>query len=147
MRTEKCLVVISRDETDFLAVHFIRHLQAERARDVADLRLRHPAEWSERATELRLAQAEEEIGLILARVTPFAQDRAVGVVLDDRVMAGGDVIAAERLRLVPKIAELQLLVAHHARVRRPAGLVFAREIIDHELLELIRFIDHVMRNT
>ena len=65
--------------------------------------------------------------------------------LDDRVMAGGDVIATERLRFVPKIAELQFFVAHHARVRRPAGLVFARKIVDHEALELIGLIDDVVR--
>ena len=65
--------------------------------------------------------------------------------LDDRVMAGGDVIAAERLGFVPKIAELQFLVAHHAGVRRPTGLVFAGKIIDHEALELVGLVDHVMR--
>ena len=65
--------------------------------------------------------------------------------LDDRVMPGGDVIAAERLGFLPKIAELQLLVAHHARIRSAAGLVFAGKIIYHEPLELVGFVDHVMR--
>ncbi len=96
--------------------------------------------------ELRLAQAEEEIGLILPRVRPFAQDGAVGAMLDDRVMPGRDVGAAERLGFVPKIPELQLLVAHDARIRRPAGLVLARKIIDHQPLELIGLVHHVMRN-
>ena len=67
------------------------------------------------------------------------------MMFDDGVMARGDVIAAERLGLFPEIAELELLVAHHARIRRPAGLVFAGEIIDDQALELIRFIDDVMR--
>ena len=65
---------------------------------------------------------------------------------DDRVMAGRDVIAPERLRFAPKVAELQFLVAHHTRIRRPARLILAREIIDHRSLELIGFVDYVMRN-
>ena len=85
-----------------------------------------------RAAQLRLPQTEQEIRLVFARIDAFAQDRAIGVMFDDRVMPGGDVIAAERLRFVPKISELELLVAHHARIRRAARLIFAREIIDHE---------------
>src|SRR5207249_8025985 len=61
-------------------------------------------------------------------------------------MPSGDVTAAERSGLAPKIAELEFLIAHHAWVRRPAGLVFAGKIIDHEPLELVRFINNVMRN-
>src|SRR5215470_20378749 len=66
--------------------------------------------------------------------------------LNDRIMACSDVIAAEYPGLVPEIAELKLFVAHHARVRRPAGLVFAGEIINHDTLELIGLVNHVMRN-
>ena len=66
--------------------------------------------------------------------------------LNDRVMARGNIIAAQCPGLTPKIAKLQFFVAHHARVRRPAGLVFAGEIINHNTLELIGFINHVMRN-
>ncbi len=66
------------------------------------------------------------------------------MMLDNRVMPRGDVIAAQRLRFFPKVAELELLVAHHARVRRAAGLVFAGKIIDDQALELVRFIHDVM---
>ena len=51
-------------------------------------------------------------------------------------MAGRDVIATERSRLFPKVAELELLVAHHAGIRRAAGLVFARKIIDHQRVRI-----------
>ena len=65
---------------------------------------------------------------------------------DDRVMSGCDVIAAERFGFPPKISKLQFLVAHHARIWRATGLIFAGEIIDHGALELIGFIDHVVGN-
>ena len=65
---------------------------------------------------------------------------------DDRVVSGRDVIAAERFGFAPKIAELQFLIAHHTRIWRAAGLILAREIIDDRALELICFIDNVVRN-
>jgi hypothetical protein len=61
-------------------------------------------------------------------------------------MTSTDVIAAECPGFAPKTAELEFLIAHHARVRRPAGLVFAGEIINHDALELICFVNHVMRD-
>src|SRR5207302_90355 len=75
VRAQKRLVVIARHETNLLAVHFVRYLQPKRARDFANLRLRHFAERAERVPELRLAQAEKKIGLILARIAALAQHR------------------------------------------------------------------------
>ena len=62
-------------------------------------------------------------------------------------MASGDKITVERFRFSPKIAKLQFLIAHHARIRRSTSLVFARKIIDHQFFELIGFIDDVVRNS
>jgi hypothetical protein len=53
---------------------------------------------------------------------------------------------AERAGLGQQVAELELFVAHHARVRRAAGAVFAGEIIDDHLLELVRLVDDVVGN-
>src|SRR5262245_32688460 len=66
--------------------------------------------------------------------------------LNDRVMPRSDVIAAQCAGFAPEIAELEFFVAHHARVRRPSGLVFAGEIINHNTLELIGLVNNVMRN-
>ncbi len=66
--------------------------------------------------------------------------------LNDRIMTRSDVIAAECPGFAPEIAELKFFVAHHARVRRPAGLVFAGEIINHDALELVGLVHNVMRN-
>src|SRR5438874_11964582 len=66
--------------------------------------------------------------------------------LNNRVMAGTDVLAAKCRGFAPETAELQFLIAHHARVRRPARLVFAGEIVNHYTLELIGLVNHVMWN-
>src|ERR1044071_5389539 len=66
--------------------------------------------------------------------------------LNDRIMTSTDVIAAECPGFAPKTAELEFFVAHHARVRRPSGLVFAGEIINHQALELIGLVHNVVRN-
>src|SRR5207248_5781332 len=79
-------------------------------------------------------------------IDAFAKNRAIGVILNDRVVPCGNVIAAERLGLAPEITELDLLITHHAWVRRPTGLVFTGEIIDNESLKLVRLINNVMRN-
>src|SRR5712691_3740545 len=114
-------------------------------RDFPDFGLSHRPERRERATELRLTQTEKKVRLIFSRIDAFAQHRSVAVMFDDRVMSGRDVIATERVRFAPKISELEFFVAHYARIRRPAGLILAREIIDHGALELVRLIDNVMR--
>ena len=128
-------------------------------RDFANLRLGHSAQWHQRAAQLRLAQTEKKIRLILSLIDALAQHgdsrrprrvardrRGVAHMLNDRVVTGRDVIAAESLRFAPEIAELEFLIAHHARVRRSAGLIFAGEIVYYDALELIGLVDHVMGN-
>src|SRR5678816_2786936 len=66
--------------------------------------------------------------------------------LNDCIVPRSNVIAAECPGFAPEIAELELFVTHHARVRRPAGLVFAGEIINHDALELVGLVHHVVRN-
>src|SRR5438094_3081923 len=68
------------------------------------------------------------------------------MMVNNCIMSGADVIAAERPGLAPEIAELEFLIAHHAWVWRPASLVFAGKIIDNESLELVRLINNVVRN-
>src|SRR5215831_6934071 len=99
--------------------------------NLADLLLLHFAEWHQRPPELRLPQAKQKIRLIFARIDALAKNRTIIVMLDDRVMTGRDVIAAQCCSLTPEVSELDLLVAHHTRIRRPASPVFAGEIINH----------------
>ena len=93
-------------------------------RDFADLWLRHFAERSQRTSKLRLAQTEKEIRLIFARVEALSQNCVISVMFDDRVMPRCDVIATQSRCFAPKVAKLELLVAHHTWVWRAASLVF-----------------------
>ena len=61
-------------------------------------------------------------------------------------MSGGDEIRAELVRAVNQSSELQILIAHHARIRRATGLVFVGEILDDVLLEFRRLVNEVIRD-
>jgi len=98
--------------------------------------------------ELLLAQGEEEVALVLARVAALAEDRAATIVsvfaLDDGVVAGGDEAGAEAAGFAPEVAELELLVAHDARVGGAPALVLAGKVLDDLGLEVAGLLDHVM---
>ena len=61
-------------------------------------------------------------------------------------MAGGDEIRAELIRAVNEPAEFQILIAHHAGIRRATGLVFVGEVLDDVLLEFRRLVNEVIRD-
>ena len=61
-------------------------------------------------------------------------------------MSGGNIMRAELVRPVNQPAELQILIAHHARIRRAAGLVFIGEILDDLLLKFGRLVNEVIRD-
>ena len=142
---EEGLVVLARHEADLLAVLLVGNLQSKLAGDAADLLLGQGSEREEGAGKLTSAQAEEEVGLVFLGIKALAQDgSAFRQVLHDRIMARRDVSGTERGRLVPEIAEFQLLVAHDAGVGGPARLVLLGEVIDHEALEGHGLVDHIV---
>ena len=107
----------------------------------SNLGLSHSTKRRKGAQELRLPQAEQKVRLILSWIDslakhgesrcgavaafPFTRRGRRVYVLDDRIVAGRDVITAKRCGFTPKVSKLQLLIAHHARIWSPAGLVFA----------------------
>jgi hypothetical protein len=66
--------------------------------------------------------------------------------LDAGVVAGRDVVEAERLGAGHQGAELDLAVALQAGVRRVALSVFAYEVLDHELPELAPVVEDIVGN-
>ena len=62
-------------------------------------------------------------------------------------MSRRDKIRAELVRAVNEPAKFQILIAHHARVRRASGLVFIGKILDDVLLKIRRFIHEIIRHT
>src|SRR5439155_8176727 len=106
--------------------------QAETARDRAHLVFRELAERKERARELRRRETEEKVRLVLGGVARPQQARpAVGTARDARVVPGRDEIGAQGAGAAPELVELEVLVAEHARIRRPAAQVLADEDVLH----------------
>jgi undecaprenyl diphosphate synthase len=61
-------------------------------------------------------------------------------------MAGGDALAAQLPGAVEQRAELQFLVAHHARIGRAPGLVFLGKVGDDLLLKRVRLVNQIIGN-
>ena len=102
-------------------------------RDRAHLALRDPAQRKQHGRQLLLRQLMQEIGLVLRPVERLQELDARAGAARPRVVAGGDVIGAERARMVEERAELDLAVAEHVGVRRAAGRVLAQEAREHAL--------------
>src|ERR1700734_3612463 len=127
---EETAVVVVRHETDLHALLLVRRLEIAMPRHGPGIALGFLAERKDGARELVLAQRKQEITLVLARIASALEQMAharvwaVRASLDAREMAGRDEVRAELVRAVNQPAELQVLVAHHARVGRAARLVF-----------------------
>ena len=63
-----------------------------------------------------------------------------------REVAGGDELRAELVGAINQPSKLQILIAQHTRVRRPAGLVFVGKVTDDVLLKLGGFVNQVIRD-
>src|SRR5260221_14428748 len=72
--------------------------------------------------------------------------RTVRASFNARKMSRRDKIRTELICAVNEPAELQILVAHHAGIRRAAGLVFVGEVLDDVLLEFRRLVNEVIRD-
>ena len=73
MRLQKRRVVVAGHEANFLAVFLVVSLEAHLFRQRARLWLGQSAERQDGGGELFLAQAEEEVGLVLACVDGLEQ--------------------------------------------------------------------------
>ena len=61
-------------------------------------------------------------------------------------MSRGDKIRAKLIRTVNEPSKFQILVAHHARIRRAAGFIFVGEVLDDVFLEFRRLVNEVIRD-
>jgi hypothetical protein len=122
-------VVAVGDETDLLGVVFGGDADAEFRGERAHLGLGHAAERKQRAGELFLPDAEQEVGLVLAEVHAAAQAPAAFalVEIDAGVVAGGDVAGAEAVGHLEELVELDVVVAERAGDGRAAGEVLVDE--------------------
>src|SRR5438093_2051672 len=64
----------------------------------------------------------------------------------DRIMAGRDGVAVERVRVIEEIAELRKRVAPHTRNGCPAARILGDEVVDDVVPEAVLEIEHIVRD-
>ena len=145
---ERVAVVAAGHEADLLALGLVGRGQAEAARDVADLGLGQLAEREPGVLELVLAQAVQEVGLVLVRVARPQQSRPpVGADVAPRVVPGRDRLAVVQVaRPTEQGAELHVRVAVDARRRRLARQVGVEERLEDPGVELALQVHDVERD-
>src|SRR5437016_6846830 len=95
--------------------------QAGLARKRPNLLLLISANGKQEARQKRARQAKENVGLVLVTIETAVQLGLTVVRQDAGVMSCGDVFGLQLPAIRPEFAELQPVIAHHARVRRPPG--------------------------
>ena len=141
-------VVVVRHEADLHALLLVGRLELAVMRHRAGIALGLLAQRKHRARQLILPQREQEVALVLAQVAAPLEQRpgAVRAPLHPREVASGDILRPELVCPLDEPPELEVLVAHHARVRRAARLVFVGEVLDDLALKLRRLVNQVIRN-
>ena len=134
---QKTGVVVVLNKADFLAVRLVRHAEPGFLRHAAGLRFGVCAQGHQRMRELVLCQGIEHIALVLAGRGLFQQPAPGAVLLDHRVVPGGDVIIPQQPRLLQHRVEFQVPVACNAGIRRAARRVLPGKILDDVALELL----------
>ena len=117
-------------------------------RDLSRVALGFLTERKHRPGKLVLAQRKKEVTLVLPQIAPSLQQNAPAIFasLQPRKMPGRNELRAQLVRPLDEPAELEVLIAHHARIRCAARFVFIGEVLDDVLLKLRRFVDEVIRN-
>src|SRR5262249_2603038 len=135
------------NEADVLAVVLVGNGETEPAGKLAGLRLGHIAERKAQEVELLARGGKQEIALIALRLARLIKrPAAAGQRPRDHVVAGCQDAGAKLARGCEKIAELDRLIALHARNRRLAGNIALGKAVDHRLLEAVFVVEHVMGN-
>ena len=112
---------------------------------MADGWLLHFAEGEERAGELILCEAEEEVGLVLAVIGGAGENPAAAdfVEVVAGVVACGDAVGADLAGGDEELVELEVVVAEGAGDGSAAGEVLADEGLNDFCLESLLLVDDV----
>ena len=160
---KEAAVIVVRHETDFHALFLVGGLEIAMPRHFARVALRFFAKRKNRARKLILPQRKKKITLILPQIASALEEittltrpsatlshqmgegRGKGT-FNSCKMSRRNKIRAELVCAVNEPAELQILIAHHARIRRATCLVFVGEVLDDVLLEFRRLVNEVIRD-
>ena len=143
---QKFAEVALADETDARAVLLARGGEPLARGDRAHFGFLHAAERKEHVCKLRLRHLVEEVRLVLARVRGFQKKVPLLRMRDAAVMPRRNAVRTQLFRIRAEGAELDLAVAQHVGVGRPARLVLGEEVREHALAVLLREIDGVIRH-
>src|SRR5437773_2215579 len=135
-------VIVARDEADLHRFDLLGGDEAEPAGHVPRFALGERPDGREDPRHDAPVDAPQEVRLVLPWIAP-AKQRTVS---RDCVMAGGDVGAVERVRVVQEVAELGERVAAHAGDRSAAAGVLGDEVRDHVAAEAVLEIQDVVRD-
>src|SRR3989449_6602157 len=145
-RREIASGLAARHEADLLALGLVGDGQAELARVLAGLQLRHPAERKHDAPKALAVQVIEHVGLVLGVVDGGVQLWATGTLHDPRVVAGGQPVESEVEHAREHEVEAHERIASHAGIRGAALEVGAMERLDDPFPELPLQVPAVIRN-
>jgi hypothetical protein len=121
------------DEADAGRVALGGDGQAALPRDRADRRLPQPADREQAGGQLLRGERMKEVALVLGLVRSAKEPAGRA---DPGVVAGRELLGAEPLRVLERDAELDLAVAEHVGVGRPARLELGQEAGEHALAVL-----------
>src|SRR5438552_12352503 len=145
-RREIASGLAARHEADLLALRLVGDGQAELARVLADLQLRHPAERKHDAPKALVVQVIEHVRLVLGVVDGGVELWAPGTLHHPRVVAGGQPVESELDHAREHEVEAHERIASHAGIRGAAIEVGAVERLDDPFPELAFQVPAVIRN-
>ena len=131
----RCVAV--GDEADVVAVGLAGDQEAAARGLGAHVLLQVRTQRQQGAPQLIRGQHSQHVRLVLRRVDRPVQLRASGAVDDARVVSRGDRVEVHGHGPVEDGAELDALVASHARIRRAALAVLLQEVLDHLVREAL----------
>ena len=124
-------VVLARGhKTNLLAVFFLRHVQAKRTSNLTNGRFVVTANRQQHPLQELLLDAKQHIRLVLARINTTRQSQLTIVTKQLSVMTRRQKFGVDRIGVVKQLAELDAVVAHHARVRSTTDGVFVDKVIN-----------------
>jgi len=141
-------IVAVGNEADLLALRLVRRGESPLRRQASHLFLGQAADGEDGRRELLLRQTEQEVRLVLARVRSPQEPIAAadGVAVLASVVAGRDVLDAQRPGPRQQALELHLAVAPCTRQGGAAVEILAHEGGDHPVLERALQVDDVVRD-
>ncbi len=142
---EERAVVVAGEEARLLALGALRSVESGPLRLRARLRLVLPAEREPDAAELRRVEAREHVRLVLRGIGAAVQEQPSAMLVDTRVVAGGEPVAAGAAGEREQLCEAEAAVAGDARIRRLAARVAAHERRHHCAPELFPEVERDMR--